>query len=425
METIWAMEEQFLQNFLDQISAEKTEDMIAAMDARINDKPADILRVNSSGQATIDIIGPLSMAGPSRFMSFLGIQGTSYNSVIKAANEALADDEIETVTLKINSPGGTISGVDEAWAALRQLSAKKKVVAENHGMIASSAYWLASAANEIVALAPTALTGSIGVLITDYSGSRYTVVSRNAPNKVTDPTTKAGRKVLEGRVNAIERIFIKRVAEGRGVSEETVAKKFGRGDVMIAQDPDSKNADAISSGMIDGMIGMSVQGTSATLTAQAEEDKTLAAEPKKGEGQQQEDAMTLAELYAKYPELKAEVQVLVDAGKDAGKMEGISQEKAQAKKVAVFLKAGYPKEIAALGHKVLDGQAEIAALEGAVTVYDAITARDNAEKGEEEEPPVTPPVVVPAPAASTYATTGYVETNEDLDAAIKEARGEK
>jgi ClpP class serine protease len=253
MDSILAIEQSFFEYLADQIAIHQiTDEMI--IEARMPETSTpNILQVGRDGEATIEITGPLSMNGPGGFMRFLGIGGTSYKSIIQAANEAAEDEDIKTVRLLVNSPGGQIQGVDETWMALMALSEKKHVIAENHGIMASAAYWLASAADEIVATSPSAMTGSIGVLITQKSQDEKTVriVSTNAPEKNTEDGSKESLKILQDRADALERIFLERVSTGRGVTVETVKKKFGRGGVLVAEDPDKSKPDAISVGLID------------------------------------------------------------------------------------------------------------------------------------------------------------------------------
>lgn len=64
--------------------------------------------------------------------------------------------------LAINSPGGVVTGVPEAAAAIAQLATIKPVVAVTDSQSASAAYWIASQATENW-LTPSAEIGSIGV----------------------------------------------------------------------------------------------------------------------------------------------------------------------------------------------------------------------------------------------------------------------
>jgi protease IV len=80
-----------------------------------------------------------------------------------AVDEALADDNIKAVVLRIDSPGGSSLASDIMWADIRRLLAEKPVVVSMGNVAASGGYYVASAAPMIFA-EPATITGSIGVL---------------------------------------------------------------------------------------------------------------------------------------------------------------------------------------------------------------------------------------------------------------------
>jgi len=218
-----------------------------------------------------------------------GFDGTAYSQIIDALDVAARTDKVKTVRLVMDTPGGAVNGVEEVRQAVADLAMKKHVIAENHGMIASAGYWIASAASEIRAISPTVESGSIGVVITQIDTSerekafgikKVNVISRNAPEKAPDADTKAGRETIQQRADAIERIFINRVADGRGVTEQKVIKDFGRGALLVAKDPDENRADALSVGMIDSVNGSifgRIEETVGEPTASASVQETITA----------------------------------------------------------------------------------------------------------------------------------------------------
>jgi len=263
MDSIWLCEIEYLRSYCDRVLAAEPESEQAAI-AYFADRPPERQILTVEGDtATIDIRGTLTNR-PSMIGMFLGFASTSYNDLQAAIETIKADESIKTVRLAVDSPGGNLSGLDETWMAFRELAKNRALVAENRGMMASAAYWLATAADQIFATSPAAETGSIGVylLATDYSKmdaargiKNIRIVSKNAPLKNPDPATAEGLKAYQARLDAIERVFISRVAEGRGVPVETVEKDFGRGSMLIALDPDASKPSAVSVGMIDGVAG--------------------------------------------------------------------------------------------------------------------------------------------------------------------------
>ena len=72
-------------------------------------------------------------------------------------------DQVKGVILRIDSPGGTTAGSEAIYEAVREISAKKPVVAVMDTIAASGGYITALAADRIVARGNT-ITGSIGVI---------------------------------------------------------------------------------------------------------------------------------------------------------------------------------------------------------------------------------------------------------------------
>ena len=80
---------------------------------------------------------------------------------LKALNDAENDDTVKGVILRINSPGGTVGMSQRLYSAVMHVREKKPVIAVLDDIAASGGYYVASAADRIVALEGT-MTGSIG-----------------------------------------------------------------------------------------------------------------------------------------------------------------------------------------------------------------------------------------------------------------------
>src|SRR5690606_21595735 len=76
---------------------------------------------------------------------------TSVQTVVAMTRAALADPNTKAVVHAYDSPGGSTAGVPEAWEQLHALRGDKPIIAVAEHLMASAAYWLASAADEIVA----------------------------------------------------------------------------------------------------------------------------------------------------------------------------------------------------------------------------------------------------------------------------------
>lgn len=91
-------------------------------------------------------------------------EGTiSPEDIQDAVDEALEDDNIKAVVLRIDSPGGSSLASDIMYAHIRRLVDEKPVVVSMGNVAASGGYYVASAAPMILA-DPATITGSIGVL---------------------------------------------------------------------------------------------------------------------------------------------------------------------------------------------------------------------------------------------------------------------
>ena len=89
--------------------------------------------------------------------------GTSIDELRQSLRQALADPAVSAVVLDVDSPGGSIDGVTEFAAEIRQARAgAKPIVAQVNTLCASAAYWLAAQCSEIV-ITPSGEAGSIGV----------------------------------------------------------------------------------------------------------------------------------------------------------------------------------------------------------------------------------------------------------------------
>lgn len=175
--------------------------------------------------------------------------GTDVQSIAEQFEDAVNDPSVGGIVLRIDSPGGIITGVEELASTIAAARGKKPIIAYAYGNAASAAYWIASAADKIVA-GPTTSLGSIGVAMAvakeqDKGWVRF--VSSNAPGKMLNPESKEGQDSVQRRLDAMESEFVGAIATHRGITTEKVLSEFGRGDVLPARE-------AVRVGMAD-MVG--------------------------------------------------------------------------------------------------------------------------------------------------------------------------
>ena len=144
------------------------------------------------------------------------------------------DDEVKAVVIRINSGGGSAFASEQMWQAVRRLCEKKPVVVSMGGMAASGGYYMACAADYIVA-DPTTLTGSIGIfgmipdmtgLLTDKLGLHFDVVKTNEASDfgaLGRPLNAQECQTMQAYVDRGYRLFLERVAEGRQMPTDSVA----------------------------------------------------------------------------------------------------------------------------------------------------------------------------------------------------------
>lgn len=109
------------------------------------------------GIAHIPIGGPIGM----NFGEFeKGAGCVDVDDIGRELDEAETNDEVETILLNIDSPGGMVTGTPELGQKI--LEVEKPIYAFTRGQMASAAYWLACSCDGIFAT-PSADVGSIGV----------------------------------------------------------------------------------------------------------------------------------------------------------------------------------------------------------------------------------------------------------------------
>jgi len=257
---VWAMEENTLATVLS----------IAAREHDVTVEALEAYRAKSldrAEQATVrDGVAIISATGPmmKRANLFAAMSGaTSYDILARDLTVARDNPKVKAAILNIDSGGGEVSGAGELASMIKAFAAEKPIVAYVNGMGASAAYWLASAADEIV-VDPTAVLGSIGARMAirksdDPKGSTtFEFVSSQSPMKAADPATKEGAEHLQGIVDAMGRVLVAAVAENRGRSIDTILSDFGKGGMFVGQG-------AVTAGLAD-RVG-TFEGVLAELSA--------------------------------------------------------------------------------------------------------------------------------------------------------------
>ncbi|WP_363798406.1 S49 family peptidase [Lysobacter firmicutimachus] len=195
---------------------------------------------------------------------------TSYQSIARRLDAALADESVRGIVLDIDSPGGEAAGVFDLADQIVAARSRKPVWAVANDAAFSAAYALASAASRVF-LTRTAGVGSIGVIAlhVDQSqrdtraGLTYTPIhagARKNDGSPHAPLTDEARSSIQTEVNRLYELFVLTVADQRGLSVDAVRKT--EAGLFFGQD-------AIDAGLADrlGTLGDAVQQLHTELDA--------------------------------------------------------------------------------------------------------------------------------------------------------------
>lgn len=168
--------------------------------------------------------------------------------------ELIKDPDIGAIILDVDSPGGQSGGIEELSTKIYESRGKKPIVAVANHVMDSAAYWIATAADEIV-ITPSGELGSIGVwsVHDDISeslkqqGIKRTLI-RAGKYKLNgnpwEPLSEEARTEIQVSVNETYDAFVKNVARNRRVKVSEVRNGYGEGRAVGAQE-------AIDLGMAD------------------------------------------------------------------------------------------------------------------------------------------------------------------------------
>lgn len=176
-----------------------------------------------------------------------GMFGPGPNPVdefVSRLNRAREDGRVRAVVVRINSPGGSVTASDMIYDEIARFRAEtgKPVVASIGEIGASGGYYIALACDEIV-VQPTAITGSIGVIVPTLNVSaglnRIGIVSRSitsGPNKAMlnplEPASEAHFEVVQHMVDQMYERFVGLIRARRSVPEGLLAEATD-GRVMV------------------------------------------------------------------------------------------------------------------------------------------------------------------------------------------------
>lgn len=203
------------------------------------------------GVAVIPVVGTIM---PRADMLMESSGAVSTQRLAAAFRAALSNPDVGSIILDVDSPGGQVGGVDELASEIYQARGQKRIVAVANHLAASAAYWIATAADEVI-VSPSGEVGSIGVLAMhqdisqalEAEGVKINLLSAGkykTEGNPFEPLSEEARAAIQARIDEYYQAFTGTVARNRGVKRSEVVSGFGEGRVVGAKE-------AVALGMAD------------------------------------------------------------------------------------------------------------------------------------------------------------------------------
>jgi len=166
-------------------------------------------------------------------------------ALVRALKRLSLDRAVEAVVIRVESPGGDLLASDEIWRAIQLLREQVPVIVSMGGVAASGGYYV-SLPGDVVLADPATLTGSIGVFTGKWNGQGLfdkvgvriaDTHPTEAPaplNTFSRPWTAHERAVVDRDLDAAYKLFLQKVAQARGLTEDEV-RAIGDGRVWTGR----------------------------------------------------------------------------------------------------------------------------------------------------------------------------------------------
>lgn len=182
--------------------------------------------------------------------------------VLKQIQRVREDADVKAIVVRVDSPGGAVTGADYLLHHLRKLKKEKGVplVVSMGGMAASGGYYVSMAVenqDQAIFAEPTCVTGSIGVIMPHYDLSgllaRYDIKDdsivtheRKQMLAMTKPIPPEHREIIQKNINEMFDRFKKVIHEGRPkfAKDPAALDVLATGEVFTAEQ-------AVANGLID------------------------------------------------------------------------------------------------------------------------------------------------------------------------------
>lgn len=179
-------------------------------------------------------------------VALVNVSGVIIDSsgVVEELKEHAKNSSIKAIVIRVNSPGGAVAPSQEIYKEILKVKEKKKVVVSMGSVAASGGYYIAAAADKIVANAGT-LTGSIGVImeipnvkgLMEKIGIEAQVIKSGKHKDIASVFKSLGpdeKEILQSVLDDVHDQFIQAVSDGRGIDFED-AKKLADGRIFTGR----------------------------------------------------------------------------------------------------------------------------------------------------------------------------------------------
>ena len=247
MNNIYAMEESSLNKYLSIYDNTALHEAINKYTGQIDYKTYDASYHGSVG--IIHISGIISRHAD-MFASFFGLGSAAIENIAKDFQSLLDNEEVKSIILDFDTPGGAITGVNELAEIIYNARGVKPIKAYVTGMACSAGYFLAAACDEII-IDEMGQVGSIGVMRVVSKQNEKSVIfkSSQSPMKNIEADSELGKAEYQAKVDYLASIFIDKVAKYRGITSDEVINRGNKGGVLVG-------AIAVTAGLADRLGSM-------------------------------------------------------------------------------------------------------------------------------------------------------------------------
>lgn len=219
------------------------------------------------------------------------IDGRQAEDLYQQIKVARKDEQVKGLIVRVNSPGGTISGSDQIYNEILKYrqEEEKPVVAFMQGVAASGGYYTSVACEKIIA-EPTTITGSVGVmaghfilqeLLENKLGIQPVIFKsgekKDWPSPFEAVTDEQRQYIEEKLIGPAYNRFVQVVADGRGELTLTDVERLADGSIYSVHEAlDEKLIDEI--GYLDEAIELvkSLAGVEEAMVVEYEKPFSLA-----------------------------------------------------------------------------------------------------------------------------------------------------